>query len=158
MTQLVVQAVLFDLDGTLVLNQSGQDDAFDCIPQPGALVALDELPTTRWAIVSSRSRALAVARIRAAGLPLPRHLVTADDVLSVEPDPALYLLAASRLKCEPASCLVVEDTPAGVASAKAAGMRVIGLRTTHPRLDAPCVDDLSQVEFSADRRGVIVTY
>lgn len=158
MTQLVVGAVLFDLDGTLVLNPSGQDDAYDCVPQPGALVALDQLPTTRWAVVSSRSRAVAVARIRAAELPLPRHLVTAEDVVSGKPDPAPYLLAASRLKCEPAFCLVVEDTPAGVASAKAAGMTVIGLRTTHPRLDAPCVDDLSEVEFSADRRGVVVTY
>lgn len=133
-------------------------DTDDCRPLPGALNALDVLPTSRWAIVTSGSRRLAMARIAAAGLPRPRFLITADDVLQGKPDPAPYLLGASRVRREPARCLVFEDAPAGVASAGAAGIPVVGLLTTHRALGVPSVANLSEVEFSADRRGVIVTY
>jgi sugar-phosphatase len=148
--------VVEELNEMMVVGES--TDTEDCIPLPGALTALDVLPTTRWAIVTSGSRRLATARIAAAGLPMPRFLITADDVLQGKPDPAPYLLAASRVGREPGRCLVFEDAPAGVASARSAGIPVIGLLTTHRGLGVTSIANLSQVEFSADRRGVIVTY
>jgi len=53
--------------------------------------------------------------------------VTADDVERGKPAPDCYLLAATRLGIGPAGCVVVEDAPAGVRAALAAGMRCIGV-------------------------------
>ena len=53
--------------------------------------------------------------------------VTADDVASPKPEPDVYLLAASLLGVDPSRCLVVEDSPTGVAAARAAGMRVVAV-------------------------------
>jgi sugar-phosphatase len=59
-------------------------------------------------------------------------VVTAEDVVDGKPDPAGYLLACSRLGVPAASALAVEDAPAGVRAAVAAGVgRVVGVSTTH---------------------------
>lgn len=66
-----------------------------------------------------------------ARLDLARFLtvtVSGDEVSRGKPDPEIYLTAAARLDVPPARCLVLEDSPAGVASARAAGMRAIGVR------------------------------
>jgi HAD superfamily hydrolase (TIGR01509 family) len=55
-------------------------------------------------------------------------LVTGADVVNSKPHPEPYLLAASRLGLAPAQCVAVEDSPHGIASAKAAGCRCIGFR------------------------------
>jgi sugar-phosphatase len=99
---------------------------------PEAAALLAELPPGSWAVVTSGTRALATSRLAAAGLPLPAVLVTADDVVAGKPDPEGYLEAARRLGRAPADCVVVEDAPAGLQAAVAAGMRVVGLTTTHP--------------------------
>ena len=98
---------------------------------PAAAALLPELPPGSWAVVTSGTRALATSRLAAAGLPLPAVLVTADDVAAGKPDPEGYLEAAQRLGRAPAECVVLEDAPAGVQAALAAGMRVVGLTTTH---------------------------
>lgn len=54
-------------------------------------------------------------------------VVTAEEVLEKKPAPDLFLKAAEKLSVEPEKCLVVEDAPAGVKAAHAAGMKVIGL-------------------------------
>lgn len=107
---------------------------------PGVPEFLAALPEGRWAVVTSGNRAVAKARLRAAGLRAP-VLVTADDVRHGKPDPEPYLLGAARLGVEPARCLVVEDAPAGLAAARAAGMSTIAVTTTHPAgaLDADAV-------------------
>ena len=107
-------------------------DASDVTAFPGAATALATLPPEAWAVVTSGTRGLATARLAAAGLPLPAVLVTADDVVAGKPDPEGYLEAARRLGVPPADCLVLEDAPAGVQAALAAGMRVVALPTTHP--------------------------
>ncbi|MEU4344986.1 HAD family phosphatase [Nocardia sp. NPDC023852] len=69
-----------------------------------------------------------------------------------KPHPDGYLHAAARLGVEPAGCVVVEDAPAGIAAARAAGMRVIGITTTveRERLECECcVDDLTALTVEA---------
>ena len=53
--------------------------------------------------------------------------VSGRDVPRGKPDPALFLLAAEALGIPPARCLVVEDAPAGIAAARAAGMAALGI-------------------------------
>lgn len=98
----------------------------------GALALLQSLPPDAWAIVTSGSRELAAARLRSRGLPVPPILVTADDVVNGKPHPEPYLLGARRLGLAPDQCVVVEDAPAGLRSAADAGMRAVGVATTHP--------------------------
>ena len=97
----------------------------------GALELLGTLPEGSWTVVTSGSRALASGRMRHVGLPLPERFVTADDVENGKPHPEAYLKGAGILGASPQTCVVVEDAPAGVQSAKAAGMRVIAVATTH---------------------------
>jgi mannitol-1-/sugar-/sorbitol-6-phosphatase len=108
------------------------EDTEGVIPLPGALELLQALPQDRWAIATSCTRALAEVRIRAAGLPFPKHLVTSTDVQRGKPDPEPYIKAAKILGLEPADCIVMEDAPAGIRAGKAAGARVLALRTTAP--------------------------
>jgi sugar-phosphatase len=97
----------------------------------GAARLLQALPHDAWAVVTSGSNALATARLGRAGLPVPGTLVTADDVRQGKPAPEPYLVGAERLGIPVARCLVVEDAPAGIQAARAAGMRVIGVASTH---------------------------
>lgn len=83
-----------------------------------------------WAIVTSADDTLARVRLTGATLD-PPLLVTADDVEHGKPDPACYLLAASRLGVDPARCLVVEDSAPGLESARAAGAMTAALRGLH---------------------------
>jgi sugar-phosphatase len=125
-------------------------------PLPGALRLVQALPGRSWAVATSGLRPTATARLRRAGLPEPPVLVCAEDVTSGKPSPDAYLLAARELEVAPADCLVVEDAPAGVQAARAAGMRVVGLTTTH-RLDLlgadACAESLAGVHLGRIERG-----
>ena len=98
---------------------------------PGAADLLRSLPSDRFNIVTSATRALASARLRYAGLPVSERLISADDVTEGKPSPEPYLKGAAALRIAPADCVVFEDTPAGVESARAGGMRVIALTSTY---------------------------
>jgi sugar-phosphatase len=104
----------------------------------GAPELLSQLPAGCWAVATSGVRVVAEARLRRAGLPVPQVLVCAEDVVHGKPAPDVYLMAARRLGVSPAECLVIEDAPPGIEAARAAGMRVVALTTTHPahELDA----------------------
>lgn len=106
------------------------EDLEGVVPLPGVLALLASLPEDRWTIVTSCTRRLAEVRIRAAGLPLPKKMITSNDIIHGKPHPDPYLKGASILGFPPAECIVLEDAPAGVRSGKAAGARVIALRTT----------------------------
>jgi sugar-phosphatase len=105
-------------------------DVDGVVPLPGAMELLSALPLQRWAIVTSCTRALAHVRIAAAGLPEPKHLVTSTDVQHGKPDPEPYRKGAQLLGMPAADCIVIEDAPAGIRAGKAAGARVLALRTT----------------------------
>ncbi len=92
---------------------------------------LAALPPTRWAVVTSAPRALALRRMEAAGLPPPPLLVGAEDVTCGKPAPDCFLLAADRLGVRAADCVVFEDAPAGIAAAEAAGAGVVVITATH---------------------------
>lgn len=100
-------------------------------PIEGASRLLQALPVGSWAVATSGTRRAATGRLRDAGLPIPGVLVCAEDVLHGKPSPDVYLLAAAGLGVAPADCLVVEDAPAGIQAARAAGMGVVALTTTH---------------------------
>lgn len=97
----------------------------------GALALLNSIPPDAWAIVTSCTRDLAAARLGSRGLPLPATIVTADDVTNGKPHPEPYLLGARLLGLPAEQCVVVEDAPAGLAAAAAAGMRSVGVASTH---------------------------
>jgi sugar-phosphatase len=127
----------------------------------GASDLLNALPADAWAVVTSGSRALAAARLRRAGLPIPATLVTADDVTHGKPAPEPYQAAAERMGLTAARCVVIEDSPAGIEAAQTAGMPVIAITTTHSREELPganlgdgCViDRLSDLRVSAGSEG-----
>jgi len=106
------------------------EDIADVIALPGASRLLQAIPESRWTVVTSATRRLATIRLRAAGLPVPKHLITSDDVERGKPFPDPYLKGAEILRVDPGDCFVVEDAPSGIRSAKAAGSRVLALRTT----------------------------
>jgi mannitol-1-/sugar-/sorbitol-6-phosphatase len=97
---------------------------------PGAIKLLHALPATRYAIVTSATRPLAEVRLLAAGISIPRNLVTARDAPRGKPYPDPYLMGAQLLGFPPEGCVVIEDAPSGVLSGKTAGARVVALRTT----------------------------
>ena len=98
---------------------------------PGARELLESLPRHRWAIVTSGIRAVATLRLRHTGLPMPDVLICADEIERGKPHPEGYLTAASRLGVDATRCVVIEDAPAGLAAARAAGMRAIAIEGTY---------------------------
>lgn len=107
------------------------EDREGVVALPGAAHLLNILPGDRYAIVTSATRELALARLGYAGLPQPANLISADDVRDGKPSPEPYLAGAKLLGMAPNGCLVFEDAPAGVASARAALMPVMALQTTY---------------------------
>jgi sugar-phosphatase len=97
------------------------------VPIPGAPALLAAIATHPHALVTSASEELARTRMAAAGLRLPPVLVTAERVSASKPDPEGFLKGAAELGFAPEDCLVFEDAEAGIAAARAAGMRVVGV-------------------------------
>jgi sugar-phosphatase len=129
-----VAVVAPELDAALesASIDGGQAEDLDGIAAlPGADVLLAGGYVRRYAVVTSGDQRLARARLGAAGLPVPPVMITSDMVERGKPDPEAYLLGAERMGAEPAACVVVEDAPAGIAAARAAGMRVVAVTTTH---------------------------
>ena len=114
---------------TLIADETTDND--DTREIPGARALVSALPPESWAIVTSGLREVATARLVAAGIPLPGIMITAESIERGKPDPDCYLRGAAALGVDPARCIVVEDAPIGATAARAAGMRLIALTTTH---------------------------
>ena len=106
------------------------EDLDGVVPLPGALALLASLPEYRWTIVTSCTRPLAEVRIKAAGLPVPKKLITSSDIARGKPDPEPYIKGARLLGYPTEKCIVFEDVPAGVRSGKSAKARVVAFTTT----------------------------
>jgi sugar-phosphatase len=125
------------------------EDAASVMPIPGAAALTHAVP--RWAVVTSGHRDLAEARLRAAGIPVPAVLVTADDVQHGKPDPAGYLAAARQLGVFPADAVVLEDAAAGIAAARAAGVSAVIAVGARDDLDADArVTDLRELQWTGE--------
>lgn len=109
-----------------MLQQLGED----LRPLPGIIEFLNSLSPAgiRIALATSAGRQRTCGTLEELGL--ARYfdaIVTGDDVGKGKPDPAIYRLVAERLNETPESLLVVEDAVSGVKSARAAGMRCLGV-------------------------------
>jgi sugar-phosphatase len=130
----VIRAVAPQLDAEAEVRKLESREAQDrdgVVAMPGAVELVRAIHEGRWCVVTSGTRLLASTRLRLFGIPVPKVMVTADDVANGKPHPAPYLKGAELLGMNPAECLVIEDAPAGIQSAHAAGMKVIGLASTY---------------------------
>jgi sugar-phosphatase len=129
-------------------------DADGMVKIEGAVRLVRSLPESRWAVATSATREIATARLTFVGISTPAVLITADDIECGKPDPRIYVLAAERLGVLPESCVVIEDAPVGIQGARAAGMPVIAVVTTHPREALQeadvIVEHLSDIRASTD--------
>jgi mannitol-1-/sugar-/sorbitol-6-phosphatase len=124
-TQWILEAEVRDVEGVVALE--------------GIHAFIERCDPGTWAIVTSAPRALAEARLRAAKLPIPEVLITAEEVQRGKPDPQGFLLGAKRLGVRIEECLVFEDSAAGVAAAKAAGADVAIVGALVPKTEGTFV-------------------
>jgi len=160
-----IRAVAPELDAekeNVIVEQMEIDDKDGVTALPGAAELLANLPSERFAIVTSATRPLAVARLGYAGIPVPRHMITADDVTHGKPSPEPFLKGAALLGFAPEDCLVFEDSPAGIASARSAGMKAIALQTTYPvdQLQAAnaIIGSLADVKATLRNAGIALEF
>jgi len=129
-------------------------------PMIGVVKFLDQLEGggVRVALATSAGKHRVFRTLDELGL--ARHfeiVVTGDDVPAGKPDPAIYLLAAERMKERPDDLLAVEDAVSGVKAARSAGMRCLGI-AHNGRADAlrlaganPIIEDFRSLSFSQVR-------
>ncbi|MCZ0205151.1 HAD family hydrolase [Streptomyces sp. UMAF16] len=123
---------------------------------PGAGAFLASLAGLPHALVTSADSGLATARMTAAGLALPGVRITAESVGASKPDPEGFLKGAAELGVDPADCVVFEDSGAGIAAGRSAGMRVVGVgpRAVAHEPDV-AVPDLTRVRVEAGADGAL---
>jgi len=139
----VIRALRPELDAVAeseAIERRQAEDVEGLVAVPGALEALRALRVDRVAVVTSATRALAEARLRAVGISLPAVTVFAGDVARGKPDPEGYLTAAERLGVDPGEALVVEDSPPGIEAGRAAGAATVALTTTHRAEEVAAAD------------------
>ena len=158
----VIRAVAPHLDADAEvweLENREADDHEGVEIMPGAIELIRSIPEGRWGVVTSGTRLLASARLRFGGLPVPKILVTAEDVANGKPHPEPYLTGAKRMGFNPVDCLVIEDAPAGIQAAHAGGMKVVGITSTYAaaRLSEAdfVVQRLPQIQVSVNGTGVL---
>jgi mannitol-1-/sugar-/sorbitol-6-phosphatase len=138
-----LRALRPDLDTAVEIRRLEDYDAEDhsgLIILPGVEKLLASLPADRWTIVTSATTRLLEGRLSYAGLPIPAVLVPAERVANGKPHPEPYLTGAKLLGFAPADCLVIEDSPAGVSSGKAAGCWVLAVLSSHTQAELTGAD------------------
>jgi sugar-phosphatase len=130
----IIKTLLPDADlqeAVRVIEDIEVEDVADLRVLPGVKTLLEGLPPERWAIVTSSTQRLLLARLGAAKLPVPERIISGDRVRRGKPDAEPYRRGAELLGFRPEECVVVEDAPSGVEAGKAAGCRVLGVLGTH---------------------------
>jgi sugar-phosphatase len=143
-----------------LIEQIEIEDTEDLKVLPGVRELLKSLPPERWAIVTSATRRLLLARLDVASLPAPERIVSADEVGQGKPHPEPYLRGAALLGFAASDCIVVEDAPSGVGAGLAAGARVLGVLGTHEPEELQgatwLVQSMEQVRVTTEPRGLQV--
>ncbi len=135
------------------LQERERNDVEGVIEIPGAGEFLRSLPTDKWAVVTSADRVLALNRMKAAGLPVPPLLITADDIANGKPAPDCFLAGSRALNASPERSAVFEDSTAGIIAGLAAHSAVIAVRST---LTAEEIDALGPRGYIDDMTGLSV--
>ena len=159
----VIRTVAPHLDAAAEVRKLERREAKDrdgVAVMPGAVKLVRAIPEGQWGVVTSGTRHLATARLRLAGIPVPKVMITSDDVVNGKPNPEPYLKGAEGLGVDPRECLVIEDAPAGMQSAHGGGMKVIALASTYPasalgEADA-VVEKLGEIRISRDGAGKLM--
>lgn len=131
------------------INQLEQDLAHLTTALPGAVELVKSLTPGTWTIVTSATPDLAHGRLDAAGIPVPREIVTAVDVSNGKPHPEPYLKGAEKLGFEISDCVVFEDAPSGLQAGLEAGAGLlvgVGAAVLDSVADV-VVKDLSGITF-----------
>ncbi len=105
-------------------------------PMPGAIELLSALyeRDIPMAVASSAPRQNTEAFLKMLGIEsFFKAIVSGEEVARGKPDPQIFILAAAKLNAEPHSCMVIEDAVGGIAAARAAGMRSVGVAANHPK-------------------------
>lgn len=112
------------------MRRAAEIKANELLPVPGVVVVLDRLEAAGvpYCMASSSQRATVAGALEVVGLAdrFAGRWWGAEDVEQTKPAPDLFLLAAGHMGVPPSDCAVIEDTPIGVAAARAAGMFVLG--------------------------------
>ncbi len=152
-----------DLDpaeGLRRIEEMEIEDVADIAALPGARALLQHLPARRWTIVTSATFRLMLTRLKAADIPIPERIISAESVERGKPDPEPYRRGAELIQASPGDCIVVEDAPSGVAAGVAAGCRVLGVLGTHDEAELRAmgaswvVRSLEDVRSVASAKGV----
>jgi len=157
----IIKTLLPDVDlqeAVRVIEDIEVEDVADLRVLPGVKTLLEGLPPERWAIVTSSTQRLLLARLGAARLPVPERIISGDRVKRGKPDPEPYRLGAGLLGFRPEECVVVEDAPSGVEAGKAAGCRVLSVLGTHSAAELHEADwvvgSLERLAVAADDAGL----
>ncbi|KNG90513.1 glycerol-3-phosphate phosphatase (GppA) [Aspergillus nomiae NRRL 13137] len=133
------------------------------VPGSRELLTALQKAGARWGIVTSGTRALISGWVDRLGLVRPSMLIAAEDVHVGKPDPQGYLLGRKQLglRGDESSVLVIEDAPAGIRAGKAAGFKVLAVKTSHSveqlRAAGPdwIVEDLRSVSVRGVESGLV---
>jgi HAD superfamily hydrolase (TIGR01509 family) len=130
-----------------IYRQLVRTEGLTLLPGVGAWLRRLHQAGWRQAIASAAPRANVETILEVLQIgPFIEAIVSAEDVQRGKPDPQVFLLAAERVAVPPAHSIVVEDAPAGLEGARRAGMRCIGVRTSHTGLLADiAVDRLDEL-------------
>lgn len=153
-------------EDTVWLERMEADDTDGVIALPGSIALLNKLndQSISWAIVTSGLLPVATARIHAARLPFPAHLVTPELIKRGKPDPEPYLLGAKKLGLEISNCVVFEDAPAGIESGHRAGAKTVGVLTQFSESDLKaknadvCIATLEKMSITTDGSRKVITF
>jgi mannitol-1-/sugar-/sorbitol-6-phosphatase len=113
-----------------VLDTIMERQADEIQPFPEVKSLLESLKIGTWAIVTSGDESTVRQCFRQHGLPLPSVQVYGESVARAKPAPDAYRLAAEKLGVSPEHCLVIEDSPSGVAAGKEANCTVAAISTS----------------------------
>lgn len=115
-------------------DQFFQERALEVEPMPGVIDFINDLRAEgiALAVATSASKARTASTLRRLGLiDHFQAVVTGDDVTEGKPDPAIYLSVCRQLKAQARDAIAVEDAVSGILAAKAAGLRCIGVSSSH---------------------------